>query len=92
MLNKTLQLLYSDGRLFDLIDVLDQLHSAASEGYLHKLTTLETPELLEVLRELVYTTQEAISEIEDANGIQSDAAANLRVLPKAAGGTTELHH
>ncbi len=92
MLNKTLQLLYTDGRLFDLIDVLDQLHTAASEGYLHNLTTLDTSELLEVLQDLVYTAQETISEIEDASGIQSDAKPVLRVLPKAAGDTTELHH
>ncbi|NWF69286.1 MAG: hypothetical protein HXY40_09370 [Chloroflexi bacterium] len=86
-----LQLLYTDTRLVDLLDVLDQLHSAASEGYLETLTTLETPELLEMLREVVYTAQEAINEIEAEDGVQ---AAALRVLPKAAGGSsvTELHH
>lgn len=89
MLNKTLQLLYSDARLFDLIDMLDQLHSAAGEGYLNKLTTLETPELLEVLRELVYTAQETISELEASE--QSDAKPALRILPRAAG-DAELHH
>jgi len=89
MLNKTLQLLYTDARLFDLIDVLDQLHSAASEGYVHKLTTLDTPELLEVLHELVYTAQETISELE-ADQL-ADAKPSLRVLPRAAG-DAELHH
>jgi len=90
MLNKTLQLLYSDARLFDLIDVLDQLHTAASEDYLHKLTTLEKSELLEVLHELVYTAQETISELEASE--QADAQPALRILPKAAGDSTELHH
>jgi hypothetical protein len=90
MLNKTLQLLYTDTRLLDLIDVLDQLHTAAGDGYLHKLTTMETPELLDVLRDIIYTAQETIHEIEDRE--QLEAKPGLRVLPKAAGDTTELRH
>jgi hypothetical protein len=85
MVNKTLQLLYTDVRLLDLLEVLDQLHSAASEGYLESLTRLGEPELLDVLREVMYTAQETIAEIEQNNSMQQADEPALRVLPKAAG-------
>jgi hypothetical protein len=88
MINKTL--LYTDTCLSDLLDVLDQLHSAASEGYLDKLTTMNKAELLELLRDVIYTAQETVAEVE---GDAQREAAFLRLLPKAAGQEgTELHH
>lgn len=61
-----LQILYTDARLADLFQALDQLHSAASEGQLHTLTPLPEQELLGWLRDLIYTAQETINEIDNA--------------------------
>jgi hypothetical protein len=59
-----LQLLYNDARLAYLFDALDELHSAAGDGNLHALTTLSKVEMVGWLRELVFTAQETIAEIE----------------------------
>lgn len=59
-----LQLTYNDDRLGDLLEVLDDLHTATSENALQRFTTLGEQEVLGLLKELVYTAQEAISEIE----------------------------
>jgi hypothetical protein len=54
----------SDARLEAMFEVFDDLHTAASEGQLEALTTLNNRELVGWLRDLVYTAQETISEIE----------------------------
>jgi hypothetical protein len=59
-----LQLLYNDARLQSLFGALDELHSAASDGGLHTLTTLNQAELVGWLHELVYTAEQTIDEIE----------------------------
>ena len=58
------QLLYNDARFASLFQVLDELHTAASEDDLEVVTTLSKGELLGWLRDFVYTAQETISEIE----------------------------
>jgi hypothetical protein len=69
----SLQLLYNDARLGRLIDMLDELHTAASEGTLASVTPLTNVELVGWLREFIYTAHETIVEIEqhsaDAAGI-----------------------
>ena len=63
-----LQLGTTDARLNALFEALDELHSAASAGTIHKLTTLDNHELKGWLREFVYTAQETIAEIESHSG------------------------
>lgn len=64
-LNKhDLKTLHNDRRLGDLLELLDQLHSAASEDDLKAITALTTQELLALLREIAYTAQETIDEVE----------------------------
>lgn len=63
-LQPNLQLLYNDGRLGSLLDALDELHSAASEGRLGEITTVKDADLVGWLYELIYTAQETMEEIE----------------------------
>jgi hypothetical protein len=66
-----LQLLYNDARLQGLFGALDELHSAASDGMLHTLTTLNQAELVGWLHELVYTAEQTIDEIEKHSAEES---------------------
>ncbi|HEX2622447.1 MAG TPA: hypothetical protein VHL11_19945, partial [Phototrophicaceae bacterium] len=59
-----LELLYTGDGLNDLLDNLDELHTAASENRLHTFTTMSERELLGMLKDIIYTAQEAIEEIE----------------------------
>lgn len=61
-----LQLLYTDARMAALQKALDELHSAASDGSLPAITPLSKAELIGWLREFVYTAQETITELEQA--------------------------
>ena len=56
----------SDARMAAMFEVFDDLHTAASEGQLEAITSLNKRELVGWLRELVFTAQETISEIESA--------------------------
>lgn len=56
--------LITDARLAAMFEVFDDLHDAASEGELHDVTGLDNRELVGWLRELVFTAQETITEIE----------------------------
>jgi hypothetical protein len=62
--NNNLELLYNGDRLGDLMELLDDLHTAASENTLSRFTTLGEQDVLGLLKELVYTAQETINEIE----------------------------
>jgi hypothetical protein len=62
--NNNLELIYNGDRLGDLMELLDELHTAASENTLQRFTTLGEQDVLGLLKELVYTAQEAINEIE----------------------------
>lgn len=59
-----LQLRYADTQLNDLYDVLDELHTAASDGQLQQMTTINEGELVGLLRDVIFTAQETIREIE----------------------------
>jgi hypothetical protein len=54
----------SDARMAAVFQVFDDLHTAATEGELGAITSLNNRELVGWLRELVFTAQETISEIE----------------------------
>ncbi len=61
----TLTLLNNDARLRDLADALDALHTAAGEDALESVTSLSNAELLGWLREVIYTAQETICELDN---------------------------
>ena len=64
--------------LGELLEMLDTLHSAASDGELTSLTPQRKRELTALLREVVYTAQETIQEIE----AQRVITPFLRILPR----------
>ncbi len=66
-LQPNLQLLYNTGRLSDLLEALDEMHSAASDGNIHAVTPLSNAELMSWLYEIIYTAQETMHEIESKN-------------------------
>lgn len=80
-LQPNLQLLYNDARLFDLLQALDELHSAASEGNVRAVTPLSNAELVSWLYEVIYTAQEAMSEIESRN---AEPAVGLSLVRKSS--------
>ncbi len=57
------QIVHNDMRLAGLFHSLDELHTAASEGHLQKVTPLTDAELVGWLQELIYTAEETIAEI-----------------------------
>jgi hypothetical protein len=65
---RNLQILYTEARLDAVQTALDELHTAASEGNLHTVSTLSRAELVDWLREFIYTAQETLSEIESQPG------------------------
>ena len=77
-----LTLLNQDARIRDLYDVLDTLHSAASDGALPAVTSMSTAELVDWLREIIYTAQETIAEVERTADRRPEPY--LRVLDKPA--------
>ena len=73
-----LQVLRYDGRLAALFQMLEDLHTAASDGSLQGVTPLTDAELLEWLHECIYTAQETITEIEKAR--TRGVAPHLRLV------------
>jgi len=79
-----LHLLFTEARMAGLVDSLDELHSAASEGRLHEATTLSDAELVGWLIELVYTATETMAEIRRQQAVVSPAALHLVVKSEAS--------
>lgn len=50
--------------LEDVLAFVDDLHNAASEGNTHDFTGLNETDVINYLRDIIYTAQEAINEIE----------------------------
>jgi hypothetical protein len=48
----------------DMLDLLDELHSAASDNELTEATDMNRKDLVSMLREMVYLAEETINEIE----------------------------
>ena len=72
--------LLTDAGLEAVFEVFDDLHDAASEGHLQELTALDNRELLGWLRELVFTAQETISEIENRTARTARQEPILRLV------------
>lgn len=70
----------SFNQLEDVMDYIDELHSAASEGNSQSFTGLSEVEVMNYLRELIYTAQEAIGEIERTRETKRKSRAKQPVL------------
>ena len=67
----------------DVLEYLDQLHSAASEDEGQSFAGMTETELLNTLREIVYTAQEAITELESSRAKrQGKNKPVLQLMPK----------
>lgn len=80
-LQPNLQLLYNTSRLSDLLEALDELHSAASDGNIRAVTPLSNAELTSWLYEVIYTARETMNEIESKN---AGAAVELALVRKSS--------
>lgn len=67
-------------QLDDVLDVLDQLHTAASEGQLAHLTSADKRDLTAYLRDLIYVAEQTIQEVNTPQ--QGQGQPMLRVLAK----------
>lgn len=72
------QIVYNDAHLAGLFQSLDELHTAASEGYLATTTPLARSELVGWLQELIYVAEQTIVEIEDQEAITNPP--HLRIV------------
>jgi hypothetical protein len=66
-----LQTLFTDARFESMLRALDKLHDAASDGRLEDATPLNKAEVTAWLRELAYTAQETVRELEKADSTHS---------------------
>ena len=64
----SIQKLGLDTRLEALFDVLDALHSAASENRLDEACEIDRNQLVGLLQDIVYTAQQTLEEIEQQDG------------------------
>ena len=80
-LQPNLQLLYNTARLSDLLEALDELHSAASDGNLRTVTPMSNAEMMGWLYEVIYTAQETMHEIESKN---AETAVGLTLVRKSS--------
>lgn len=80
LLKPNLQHLYHEARLASLAEALDDLHDAASEGDLTGSTTMTKAEVVGWLREIVYTAEQTLKEIDDHAAQEGEAI--LVLLPR----------
>lgn len=69
-------------RLDDVLATLDDLHTAASEGTLTDFTRMNDREVINWLRDVIYTAQEAIDELESHDGNTQQNQPMLRIVEK----------
>jgi arginine utilization protein RocB len=72
-------------RLDDVLETIDQLHSAISEGSNQEFAHLNEQDLVSTLRELIYTAQETVQEIETRRAKRRKNRKQqpmLRIVPK----------
>ncbi|MGB1286635.1 MAG: hypothetical protein ACPG7F_08905 [Aggregatilineales bacterium] len=73
-----LDVLPQTDRLDTILANLDELHSAISEGEMTGFTNLNNREVITLLREMIYTAQESINELETREQTQP----TLRIVEK----------
>jgi hypothetical protein len=66
--NLNLAVLYNDQHMAELYDALDELHSAVCDNRLERITALNKRELVALLRDVIYTAQETIDELNQMDG------------------------
>jgi len=76
--------MYTGDQIGDLLDTLDTIHSAASEGQLQTLTSINEQELVGLLRDIIYTAKETIGEIEKRRKQARRPQPILRLMSKDA--------
>jgi hypothetical protein len=62
---RILQALFTDIRFESIFNAVDRLHDAASNGKIAEVTNLSTDEVIGWLRDIAYTANETIRELED---------------------------
>jgi len=62
---RILQALFTDIRFESIFNAVDRLHDAASSGKLAEVTNLSTDEVIGWLRDIAYTANETIRELEN---------------------------
>lgn len=65
--------------LEDVLEYVDSLHSAASDGDADQFTQMQDVDVINTLRDMIYTAQETIREIEDA---RTKAKSNAQHQPQ----------
>lgn len=81
----TEQLVCANWTLEDVMEYIDELHSAASEGESQAFTGMTDSEVINTLRDLIFTAQEAVNELEAARSRkrkQSKKQGTLYIVPK----------
>lgn len=71
----TLHMMRKEARLDSLLDALDELHEAASDGEISSVTAMSKSDLLGLLRDIIYTAQETMIEIETCDDINGGIPA-----------------
>lgn len=66
--------------LEDVLEYIDQLHTAASEGATQNFTGIDEVETMSLLRDLIYTAQEALVEIETTRARKRQRRSKQPVL------------
>lgn len=61
---RILQALFTDIRFESIFNAIDRLHDAASSGKLAEVTNLSTDEVIGWLRDIAYTANETIRELD----------------------------
>ncbi len=61
---RILQALFTDIRFESIFNAVDRLHDAASSGKIAEVTNLSTEEVIGWLRDIAYTVNETIRELE----------------------------
>src|SRR5712691_2453086 len=70
---RILQALFTDIRFESIFNAVDRLHDAASSGKLGEVTNLSTDEVIGWLRDIAYTANENIRELENADATTGSA-------------------
>ncbi len=72
---RILQGLFTDVRFESIFNALDRLHDAASTGKLDEISNLSADEVMGWLRDIVYTANETMRELEESQGTTCDWAS-----------------
>jgi hypothetical protein len=75
---------YTEARLAALLEALDDLHNAASEGSTAEATTLSPQDLREWLKDVIYTAQETLDELDASADAAPAYEPNIQLVRKSS--------